>query len=163
MNLKALVEAALFVSSSPISLQTLSKICKADEETLKRILEELKKEYEKEEHGIELAETPQGYEVRVKPIYRNFVKALAPFADLGEGLLRSLSIILLKQPITQAEVVKYQGNKAYGYIKELERRGLIKTKPHKNTKIIFVTPDLEKYFGMSLDEIKKVLEEKKDG
>jgi segregation and condensation protein B len=155
-----LVEAALFISSSPISLQTISKICKTDEEIIKRILEELKKEYEKEDHGIELVETPQGYEIRVKPIYRNFVKNLAPFSDLSEGLLRALSIILIKQPITQAEVVKYQGNKAYGYIKELEKRGLIKTKPHKNTKIIFVTPELEKYFGMSLDEIKRVLEEK---
>ena len=160
MNLKALVEAALFVSSSPLSLQTLSRICKSDEETVKKILEELKREYEKEEHGVELAETPQGYELRVKPVYRNFVKALAPFADLGEGLLRALSIILLKQPLTQAEVVKYQGNKAYGYIKELEKKGLIKTKPYKNTKLIFVTPQLEKYFGMSLDEIKRILEGK---
>jgi segregation and condensation protein B len=158
MNKKALFEAALFASPTPLPLKTLCRIAGIDEEEGRKILNELKNEFEKGWHGIELAETPQGYELRIKPEYREKVRTFAPFSDLGEGVLRCLSIIILKQPITQAHIVKIQGNKAYGYIKELEKKGLIKTRPSKRTKIVFVSSSLEKYFGMSLDEIKEGLQ-----
>lgn len=159
MDKKALFEAALFASSTPLPLKTLCRIAGIDEEEGRKILNELEIEFEREWRGIELVETPQGYELRIKPKYREKVRMFAPFSDLGEGALRCLSIIILKQPITQAHIVKIQGNKAYGYIKELEEKGLIKTQPSKRTKIVFVSSSLEKYFGTSLKEIKRELQE----
>ena len=155
MNKKALIEAILFASPNPISLQTFCRIAEIEENEARKILEEIRIELEKSEHGIELVETPQGFELRIKPEYREKAKFFAPFTDLSEGMLRTLSLIILNQPITQAEIVKYQGNRAYEYIRELERLGLIKTQKSKRTKIVFVSSFLEKYFGMSLEEIKK--------
>lgn len=161
MNPKALLEAALFVSDKPLSLERLSNIVGVGSpEQIKKLIEEIKKELEKEDRGIELIETPEGYEFRVKQEYREKVAKLAPFADLSDGMLRTLAIVALKQPIKQSAIVKYQGNKTYGYVASLEAKGLIKTEKAGKTKIITTTPDFEKYFGKSTEELKKMLEEK---
>lgn len=160
MNKKALVEAALFVSDKPLNLEGLSSTVGVSEEEIKQLIEELKKDLENEDRGIELAETPEGFELRLKPEYRDAVAKLAPLADLGDGMMRALGIIAVKQPIRQSIIVKYQGNKAYGYIKDLEEKGLIKCEKAGRTKICTLTVEFEKYFGTSADELKKLLEEK---
>lgn len=163
MNQKALLEAALFVSDKPLSLERLAKIVGVgDEEEVRNLLIRLQTDLKTEDRGVELLETPEGYELRVKQEYRDRVARLAPFADLSEGVMRTLAIIAAKQPIKQSLIVKYQGNKSYGYIASLEAKGLVYTEKAGRTKIITTTPDFEKYFGKSSEEIKKVLESKKE-
>jgi segregation and condensation protein B len=161
MHPRALVEAALFVSEKPLSLQKLAEVTGLPQSEVSRLLIELKEDLSKKERGIMLAETPEGYELRLKPEYRDKVVKLAPFSDISEGMLRSLAIIAAKQPVRQSVIVRYQGNKAYGYIVSLEQKGLIKTEKFGRTKIITTTPEFEKYFGKSSAEIKSLLEEKK--
>ncbi len=161
MNLKALLEAALFVSDKPLSLERLSKVVGlGSEEDIKRLVEEIKQELNRDDRGIELVETPEGFELRVKKDYREMVAKLAPFADLSDGMMRTLAIVAVKQPIKQSLIVKYQGNKAYGYVDGLEKKGLIKTEKAGRTKIVTTTPEFEKYFGKSTEELKRILEEK---
>jgi len=158
MNPKALLEAALFVSDQPLSLERLSKIVGVgSEEEIKNLIEQIKQELVREDRGVELIETPEGYELRVKQPYREKVAKLAPLSDLSDGMLRTLGIIAFKQPIKQSIIVRYQGNKTYGYVKTLEEKGLIKTEPYKRTKLITTTPDFERYFGKSKEEVKSML------
>ena len=56
--------------------------------------------------------------------------------------------------------MKYQGNKTYGYIRDLENKGLIKSEKFGRTKIVTTTPGFEKYFGKSSEELKKMLDQK---
>jgi segregation and condensation protein B len=161
LNSKALLEAALFVSDKPLSLERLSKIVGiGSEQQVKQLLEELKQKLSKEDSGVELAESPEGYELRVKQTYRENVSRLAPFADLSDGMMRTLAIIAAKQPVKQSIIVKYQGNKTYGYISSLEKKGLIKSEKYGRTKIVVTTPDFEKYFGKSSEQIKEMLKTK---
>lgn len=161
MNAKALLEAALFVSDSPLGLDKLSNIVGiGSEEEIRRLVEELKKDFEIENRGVELVETPEGFELRVKPAYRERVARLAPFADLSDGMMRTLAIIAVKQPVKQSLIVNYQGNKTYDYIKGLEEKGLVKTEKYGRTKLVTTTIDFEKYFGKSSDEMKQMLNEK---
>jgi segregation and condensation protein B len=160
VNSKALVEAALFISDKPLSIQQLSRLTRLKENEVRLILQKLSQELSKEDRGIELVETPKGFELRVKKEYREKVSVLAPLADLSDGMMRTLSLVVLNQPIRQSDIVKFQGNKAYGYIKGLEEKGLIKTQKHGRTKLITVSSDFERYFGKSVEEIKKALIEK---
>jgi segregation and condensation protein B len=160
MNFKALVEAALFISDKPLSIQQLSKLTGLKENELKSILRRISQELLKEDRGIELVETPIGFEFRVKKEYREKVSILAPLADLSDGMMRTLSIVVLNQPIKQSDIVKFQGNKAYGYIKSLEERGIIKTQKHGRTKLVTVSSDFERYFGKNVEEVKEILRRK---
>jgi segregation and condensation protein B len=157
MNKKALIEAALFVSDKPLSVEQLNSITGIDEDEIKQILRLLQFELNKDDRGYELVETPKGYEFRLKPEYRDKVAKLAPFADLGEGMMRTLAIVAANQPVKQSVIVRYQGNKAYGYIKDLEEKGLVRTEKYGRTKLVYTTSDFEKYFGLSSEEIKKIL------
>lgn len=160
MNQKALLEAALFVSDKPLSLEKLVKIMGSPEQQVKEVMIRLQTDLKTDDRGIELVETPEGYELRVKQEYREKVVRLAPFADLSDGMMRTLAIVAAKQPVKQSLIVKVQGNKTYGYVAGLEGKGLIKTEKYGRTKIITTTPDFEKYFGKSSEEIKKTLEGK---
>ncbi|MBI4010219.1 MAG: SMC-Scp complex subunit ScpB [Candidatus Aenigmarchaeota archaeon] len=160
MNKKALLESALFVSDKPLSLQRLSNIVgigPADE--IKELVEELQQDLKNSDRGIDLIETPEGYELRVKAEYRDRIAKLAPFSDLSDGMMRTLAIVAVKQPVKQSIIVRYQGNKAYGYIDELEKKGLVKTEKYSRTKLVSTTPDFEKYFGKNSVEIKSMLKE----
>jgi segregation and condensation protein B len=160
MNMKALLEAALFVSDKPLTLEKLSKVMSCSQQEVKEQMIRLQTDLKTEDRGVELVETPEGFELRVKPDYREKVVRLAPFADLSDGMMRTLAIVAAKQPVKQSLIVKVQGNKTYGYIVGLEDKGLIKTEKYGRTKIITTTPDFEKYFGKSSEEIKKSLETK---
>jgi segregation and condensation protein B len=152
----------LFVSDKPLSLDKLSKILGIGSiEEIKSLLLRLQADFKTDDRGIELVETPEGYELRVKQEYRDKVVRLAPLADLSDGMMRTLAIVAAKQPVKQSLIVKFQGNKTYRYVVGLEDKGLIKTEKFGRTKIIATTPDFEKYFGKSTEEIKKELTEAK--
>ena len=160
MNKKALIQAALFVSDKPLSLKKLTSITNSTTKEVDKILKEIQMETEKEDSGIQLMETPEGYNLIVKPIYRPYVASIAPFSDLSEGMKRTLALIAAKQPIKQSLIVRYQGNKAYNYIESLVKKGLIKAERFGRTKILTTTENFERYFGKPAEAIKKILNEK---
>jgi len=163
MNVKALVEASLFVSDKPLSVERICKILNLGREEVEKALQALREEMDKEDRGIELVETPEGFELRVKQEYREKIVKFAPLSDLSDGMVRTLAIVVVKQPIKQSTIVKIQGNKAYDYIKKLEKKGLIKAEKAGRTKILTTTPEFERYFGKSVEEIKRFLEEEMKG
>lgn len=150
------VEALLFSSTKPLNIDEISKILNVDKEKIKIAIENLRKRYENS--AIEIAETPEGFEMRIKPEYRKEASKVALGYDLNKGMIKTLALIIYKNPIKQSEIVKIQGNRAYEYIEKLERKGLIKTKKIGRTKLVYLSENIEKYFGMSLKEIKEQIE-----
>lgn len=157
---KAIVEAALFVSDKPLTVEQLSKSTNLPQDEVAKIVEQIRVDIDAGEHGYELVETPEGYEYRVRAEYREKVAKLAPFADLSGGMMRTLAIVAAKQPVKQSLIVKYQGNKAYAYVRKLEDKGLIKSEKYGRTKLLQTTPEFEKYFGTTSEQIKAMLEKK---
>ena len=159
-KLKSAIEAALYMCNDPISVEKLAKMFKSDVNEVKEVLNEIKKEFEGSHHGIHLIETSTGYHIRVKPEFAPLVRNLTPYQDLGRGLLRVLALVAYKQPITQSEVVKVTGNRAYDYVKRLEEKGLIKTVKQSRTKALLATKDFANYFGLeNPEDIKKFFKE----
>jgi len=159
-RLKSAIEAALYMSNDPISIEQLAKMFKVELNDVKEVISELKGEFQEAHHGIHLLETSMGYQIRVKPEFASQVRHLTPYQDLGRGLLRVLALVAYKQPITQSEVVKVIGNRAYEYVKRLEERGLIKTVKHSRTKALIATKEFANYFGLeNPEDIKKFFEE----
>ncbi len=159
MNKKALIESALFMANEPLSLKELSQLIE-DEKSAKNIIEEIKKELAREERGIMLIESKEGYQLRVKPEYVPTVRHLTPYQDLNKGLLRVLALVAYKQPITQSEIVKVIGNRAYEYVRELESRGLIRAVKQSRTKALIATKEFASYFGLEKPEDAKKFFEK---
>ncbi len=155
---KALIEAALFMSSDPVTINTLLKITGiTSKKELEGVLEQIRQEHQVDTKGIELAITPEGYQFKVKDDFIDQVSSLTPHSDLTGGMLRTLGLVALRQPMAQSQIVKIQGNKSYEYIKKLEKKGLITTEKVGRTKILKTTKEFEIYFGKSLKDIQENL------
>lgn len=146
---KALIEAALFQASRPLAPEELAAIAETAEHEAASMVESLREELRLDHRGIEIFEVDGRYEMRVKRDHVHKVSHLTPYADLSRALLKVLAMIVYKQPITQSDIVKTIGNRAYTYVKELESRGLVETEKHGRTKRLQVTEQFMSYFGIS--------------
>ena len=76
---------------------------------------------------------------------------------------KTLAIIAYKQPVTQSEVIKIRGNKAYDHIKSLREQSLISADRKGRTRLLKVTSNFYEYFDIAeteaKDKIKQAVEE----
>lgn len=155
---KNLIESALFMATKPLQLDELIRISGIGSlGYLKDAIKGLQKDYS--EKGLEIIETPEGWQMKVKKEYLPSVASLTPHSDLSEGCKKTLALVLYHEPLKQSELVKTQGTKAYVYVKELEKRGLLKSERKGHTKLLKITSEFENYFGDTKESVKKRLVE----
>jgi segregation and condensation protein B len=152
----ALVEAALFLASRPLTRRALAKILgEVPPAYVDQLLADLQIAYADPAKGIELAIEDGRALLRVKPPYVDRVAHLAPQQDIPQPVLRTLAVIAYNQPATQADVVRTRGNKAYEHIQELIERGLVRGEEHGRTLLLHVTEEFLRHFGLStIDEFR---------
>ncbi len=159
-TLKPLIEAALFMTNDIISAYRLSRMFKVSPNIIQNVIDKIKEEYDDPNHGIYVFGTSEGYQMKVKPDYVSKVRGLTPYKDLSRGLLKVLALVAYKQPITQSQIVKVIGNRAYDYVKKLESKGLIKTEKSGRSKALIATKEFANYFGLeTTEDFKKFFEE----
>src|SRR3989344_7349962 len=162
LELRKVVEAALFIGGKFLSLEELAKFAGTNQhEKIRKAVEEIKHDYTKRDSPIQLTEEEGKFKLDVKPDYLDKVKHLAAQMDMRKAVLTTLSYLAFKQPITQAKMVKLFGNRIYEYNSELEKRGLINRVHHKRTRMLTTTKKLGTYLGAAdLDHIKQIQLEK---
>lgn len=152
----ALLEAILFTTSEPLSLDEIQKIIRGRRDEIEKAIETLRNRYASPESGIRLSDLG-GYKLVVKNEYIKFVADLTPHADMSRGLLRVLSIIAYHEPIKQSDIVKVIGNRTYDYVHELVERGFVQVEKKSRTRILSTTPRFEEYFETKREELKKMM------
>ncbi len=152
----ALVEAALFLASRPLTRRSLAKILgDVPQSYVDQLLSDLQGAYADATKGIELVVEDGRALLRVKAPYVDRVAHLAPQQDIPQPVLRTLAVIAYNQPATQADVVRTRGNKAYEHIQELVERGLVRGEEHGRTLLLHVTDEFLRHFGLStIDEFR---------
>ena len=149
----ALVEAALYVTGKPLDLKLLGTILRSkSESSIRDIARRLCERYQQENSSIQIMELEDGrYVMQLRPEYVSAVKRLATRQLLTPGPLKTLSFIALKQPVSQAYVVKVRGKLAYGHVKQLKDTGLILDEKSGRTKILRTSETFADYFNLSHD------------
>jgi segregation and condensation protein B len=147
---RAVLEAALFVSATPITLRALAAILGgASQPYVRGLLEEMKAAMDAPDRGIELVVESTKAMLRVRHELTDDIAHLAPQQDIPRPVLRTLAVVAYNQPMTQANLVKTRGNKAYAHVQELIQRGLIRADDHGRTLLLHVTREFLRYFGLS--------------
>jgi segregation and condensation protein B len=135
-ELKNLIEAAIFVSEKPMSVQLLKKtVLEQYNISNKRIItqiNELRAHYQN--RGIELVKVSSGYRFQALAKFShelaNLFKERAP--RYSRALLETLSLIAYKQPITRGEIEDIRGVAvSSAIIKTLLEREWVDTVGHK--------------------------------
>jgi segregation and condensation protein B len=147
MSLKAQLEAIIYATETPITLEQMTALVKetvvangisGDGEIKSRVrscLEELVGQYGSEDHGIEIRQVAGGYRMSTKPeqheVVRSFAKSLKPPIRLSLPALETLAVIAYKQPVTVPEINDIRGVDSGGVIGTLLDRKLITTSGRK--------------------------------
>lgn len=136
-QLRALIEAILYVAPEPVTLDALVKSFSGEErERVKAKLEELQQEFNRPEHGLHIRQVAGGYQFATKPehheVLRAFVKSLKPPIRLSRAALETLAVIAYRQPVTLPEIEEIRGVNAAGVMHTLLERKLIVTAGRKN-------------------------------
>ncbi len=136
-ELKSVVEALLFVSEEPLSVKQLVKVLgEVSEADVQAALEELVKDYEARQGGLEVREIAGGWRISTRPQHHDFIRKYLksrPSAKLSLPALETLAVIAYKQPITIPEILEIRGVSSSSAIKTLLEKRLIATKGRKET------------------------------
>lgn len=158
-TLKSRIEAVLFITARAVTTDEISNILDAEKEDIEEAMLELIMDYSSREGALEI-DDDDGYIIQVKEDYIDIVELLCP-VDLKPAVLRTLSVIALKEPIRQSDLKELRSN-AYEHIQELLEKGLITRTKDKNGRSfnIKTSPKFAEYFKLKGDtaSLVKVLE-----
>jgi segregation and condensation protein B len=167
-TLKALVEAILYVSPDPVTIEMFAAALPGEgRDRIKGALFELINDYAWPQHGIQIRPVAGGWQFSSKPehheVLRGFVKSLKPPVRLTKPSLEVLAVIAYRQPITAPEINDIRGVDCGGVIHTLLERKLIVTAGRKNVvgrPILYRTSrDFLVHFGLrDLDELPSLRE-----
>lgn len=126
---KAILEAVLFTMGDAVEISRLAELTEADDEGVAKLIEELKKKYDKEESGLTINQVGEAYQMCAKPEMYDYLIDLTKTDRkfvLSDSALEALSIIAYKQPVTRLDVEKIRGVNSDHAINRLLEFDLIK-------------------------------------
>jgi len=161
VRVRNIIEALLFVSDRPLSVEKISEIVNLSEAEVKQALDELANDYRRADRGIQLREVAGGYRLYSHPAYASYIEKLIMSFDhrrLTQAALETLAIIAYKQPVTRSDIAAIRGVNSDGVINTLLNRDLIKELGRQDSPgqpILYGTTNrfLESFGLRSLDEL----------
>ncbi|HZU24456.1 MAG TPA: SMC-Scp complex subunit ScpB [Bryobacteraceae bacterium] len=135
-QLKALIEAVVYITDEPLTLQQIAAAAQQPVDLVKELLDEILADYNQPGRGLTIRELAGGYKMGTRPEHheaiRTFVRNLKPPLKLSLPALETLAVIAYKQPITAPEIMDIRGVQGAGVLKTLLDRKLIATAGRKN-------------------------------
>lgn len=128
-NTKAILEALIFASESPLSID---KICNAlhniEKTELARMLDDLIQEYEERGGGVCLQAVAGGFQFRTRQEFSPWIKKLRTTKTpiLTPAAIETMAIVAYKQPVMKSEIDKIRGVDTGGTLKSLLEKKMIR-------------------------------------
>jgi len=167
VKMKNIIEALLFASDTPITIQKLKEILEVESgKDISKGIEELKNHYSKTESSMTIIEVAGGFQIVSREDYASYIQKLykgrqAP--RLTQRALETLAIVAYKQPITKLEMENIRGVNVDGVVRTLLERNLVsiegRQKAPGNPLLYGTTKYFLEYFGLkSLEALPKLKE-----
>lgn len=157
MNLKAVLEGILFiVGDEGTTIKDMVNVLGVNEEEVKSLLLELKKDYENDNRGLKISYLGNAFKLTTKEEHKEFYEKLvtdSKTTNLSNAALEVLAVIAYNEPITRLEIDEIRGVNSSQIVRRLLARGFIKVcgksdnigKPN----LYRTTNDFLDYFGLS--------------
>jgi segregation and condensation protein B len=137
-EVRRVLEAALFTSAMPLSVSILRQLFEQDPgpEVVRRLLDELRADWEAAERGIELMQTASGWRFQTRADLQPYLDRLKNEKPprYSRAVMETLAIIAYRQPVTRGGIEEIRGvTVSPGVLKTLESRGWIDVVGHRDT------------------------------
>jgi len=154
------IEAALFSSGRPLTVNEMSDATGIKISDCKKLINDLVNIYKQREGALEVVRLGSKYALQLKRDATTYGRKLAP-REVPSYLLKTLALIAHEQPMMQTELKKHLGSKIYEHLRELEDFGMIERERIGRTYALKTTESFLDYFGIDANgeaDIKKYLE-----
>ena len=154
---KAVLEGLLFVvGEEGLTFEQIQDVLQIDEEESKKILYELKHDYESDERGLRIDFLGNRFKLTTKYEHREYYQKLLENPEtntLSQAALETLAIIAYNEPITRVQIDAMRGVGTTQIIRKLVARGFIKEVGRSDLPgrpILYeTTSEFLDYFGLS--------------
>ena len=165
-EIKNIIEALLFAAKDPLTQLQVNNVFEPDTPNLKEIIDQLNKQYSKNENAFTINKVAGGFQIVSKKEYEYFINKLFKKSGrlkLSLAAMDSLAIIAYKQPICRYEVEAIRGVDSSGVLKTLLNHELIKIKGRDvgpgRPLLYKTTSKFLEYFGLNrISDIPKLKE-----
>lgn len=149
------MEALLFVTKEPLSLERLSDLLEEEQNIVLRWLMELQHEYKG--RGVQIRQVAGGFEMVTADDCHDIIEKVVPktYDTLSRSSLETITIVAYNQPVKRSLIARFRGvaNPDHGIAGLLEH-GLIK----ETEEGYVTTPAFLKYFGINdLKELPEII------
>ena len=157
MNKKAILEGILFiVGDEGITIDEIKNILEVNDEEIKSLLMELKKDYEDEGRGLRISYLGNAFKLTTKEEHKEYYEKLvtdSKSTTLSNAALEVLAVIAYNEPITRIKIDEIRGVNSSQIVRRLLARGFIKICGREDTigkpNLYKTTDDFLDYFGLS--------------
>ncbi|WP_299262683.1 SMC-Scp complex subunit ScpB [uncultured Psychrosphaera sp.] len=168
LKLKQIIEAAIFTSETPLTLDKLKQTVlinvKVSNSLLNSILSDIKSDYSS--RGVNLVKLASGYRFQAATNLGQWLTNLLyeKPAKYSRALLETLALIAYKQPITRGEIENVRGvSVSSNIVRTLVERNWIKVVGHKEVpgrpSLYGTTNEFLDYFSLtSLSQLPELIE-----
>lgn len=128
MELRALIEAMLFVAEDPIPATEIAEVVEQPVAEVKDELASFAADLESGDRGLVLRELAGGWRLFTHPDARPYLERFAAtdrVARLSKAALETLAVVAYRQPVSRGQVAEIRGVDSERSLRTLERRGLI--------------------------------------
>ena len=137
-EVKRILEAALFASTVPLPVNILRQLFGQDPgaDVLRRLLDELRADWEAAGRGVELAQTASGWRFQTRAELQPYLDRLKNEKPprYSRAVMETLAIIAYRQPVTRGGIEDIRGVAVSpNVLKTLESRGWIDVVGHRDT------------------------------
>ena len=161
MELRALIEAMLFVAEEPIPASELAEVLEAPQQVVLEELAAYAEDLSASGRGLVLRELAGGWRLFTHPDARPYLERFAAtdrVTRLSKAALETLAVVAYRQPVSRGQVAEIRGVDSERALRTLERRGLIAaigTAPGPGQALLYGTTPLflEKLGVRSLDDL----------
>ena len=122
------IEAVLFASGDPISIDRLSQTFEIKSEDVEKYIQELEKKYENNGSGFYVVRLENTYQLVSREEFAPYIKKAFDIkrrTPLSPAALEVLAVIAYNQPVTRAFIEQVRGVDCSGVVSTLVEKGLI--------------------------------------
>ena len=152
LPLKGRIEAVLFLTSRPLKLDELATLVEAPIFETEDALIELVQDYGfRDDSVLEIDDGAEGYILQLRTEYKPLVNKMIPM-DISVASVRTLSVIAIRGPLLQKDLIEMRGSSAYDHIQELLKLKLVHKKREGRSYMVSVTSKFHQHFKLKGDK-----------
>jgi segregation and condensation protein B len=127
-KLQGAIEAILFSSGDPVSIDRIAEVLEMDVSTASRILQNLMDKFNTEDAGVHIVRLEDNFQMCTNAEYAGYVRNILDIrrnTPLSPAGMEVLAIVAYNQPVTKAFIEQIRGVDCSGVLGSLTTKGMI--------------------------------------